>query len=104
MAFVTLSRREWVAIKGELDFAFGDDSPPGLRERIAALLVVTPSTWSDQACQLELADLSAVELVRSIARQGRRQLFDPHFLWQEQASIAEAEQIIRNHQHRIDGA
>jgi hypothetical protein len=104
MALVTLSRREWGAIMDELDFAYGDDSPPGLRERIAALLEFTPAAWTDQACQLELADLAAVDLVRSLARQGRRQPVYPQFLWQEQASIAEAEQIIRNHQHWIDGA
>jgi hypothetical protein len=104
MALLTLSRREWAAIVDELDFAYSDHSPPGLRERIAALLEVTPSAWTDQACQLELTDLAAVELVRSIAQRSRRQVVEPHFLWQEQASIAEAEQIIRNHQHRIGEA
>jgi hypothetical protein len=104
MALVTLARREWVVIMDELDGVYGDEAPPGLRERIAALLADTPSAWPDQACQLELADLAAVELVHSIVRQGQEQPVDPQFLWQEQASVAEAEKIIRNHQHRIGDA
>jgi hypothetical protein len=104
MALVTLARHEWGAIIAELDAVYGNDAPPGLRERIAALLADTPSAWPDQACKLELADLAAVELVHSIIRQGHKRPVDPDFLWQEQSSVAEAEKIIRDHQHRIGDA
>ena len=100
MTLVTLARQEWKAVAEELDAAYGDDSPPGLRERIATLLAATPAAWPDQACKLELADLAAVELVESIVRQQEKQLELPEFRWQEQSSIAEAEQIIHDHQHR----
>ena len=104
MALMTLSRQEWVVVLNELDAVYGNDAPPGLRERIASLLAVTPSAWSEQACQLELADLAAIVLVQKIVRQGQARPLIPHILWQEQASVAEAEQIIHDHQHRAGEA
>jgi hypothetical protein len=100
MALLTLSRQEWAVVLNELDAFYGNNAPPGLRERIASLLAVTPSAWSEQVCQLELADLAAIVLVQKIVRQEQARPVIPHFLWQEQASVAEAEQIIRDHQHR----
>jgi hypothetical protein len=100
MTLVTLARQEWKAIAEELNVAGRDDTPPGLRERIATLLAATPAAWPDQACILELADLAAVEFVESIVRQRKKRIALPEFQWQEQSSIAEAEQIIRDHQHR----
>ena len=100
MALVTLTRQEWKEIAEELSVAYRDDPPPGLRERIATLLAATPAAWPDQACKLELADLAAVELVESIVRQRKERPVIPGFQWQEQSSIAEAEQIIHDYQHR----
>jgi hypothetical protein len=99
MALLTLARQEWAAILDQLNASYGDSAPPGLCQRIAALLAITPSAWSEQACQLEVADLAAVTLVNSMVRQRQEQSGDSTFLWQEQASVAEAEQIIRDCQH-----
>jgi hypothetical protein len=100
MAFVTLTRREWVAVLRELDAAARDDPPPGLKERIVRVLASTPASWPDQACMLELADVAAIDLVFSLLQQMEVRSSETACIWQEDASIAEAERIIRDHQNR----
>jgi hypothetical protein len=97
---MTLTRREWSAVVEELELRHRDDAPPGLIERISALLAATPAAWPDQACRLELSDLEAVELVRVIVRQMHEHSAEPGFHWQEDASIAEAENILRQDRDR----
>jgi hypothetical protein len=99
---ITLTRREWIAVGEELNGRHRDEAPPGLLERIATLIAATPAAWPDQVCNLELSDLAAVDLVNTIVRQLHERGVEPGFQWQEEASVAEAEQIIRNHQNRSD--
>jgi hypothetical protein len=99
---ITLSRREWIAVGEELNGRPRDEAPPGLNERITALLAATPAAWPDQVCNLELSDLTAADIVYSIVRQLHDHDIAPGFMWQEEASIAEAEEIIRDHQDRAD--
>jgi hypothetical protein len=99
---MTLSRREWIAVGEELNGRHRDQSPPGLNERIAALLAATPAAWPDQECNLELSDLTALDLVSTIVRQIRERPVEPGFTWQEESSVAEAEQIIRDHRDRSE--
>jgi hypothetical protein len=102
VALITLTRREWVAVLNQLDASHFENDPPGLAERIAYLLAATPAAWPDQACNLELSDLTAADLVHAIVHEMHMQSVEPGFVWQEDASVAEAEQIIRNHQDRHD--
>jgi len=102
MVLITLSRREWVAVLDELEHRHQDDAPPGVCERIGAMLAETPAGWPDQECMVELGDPAAGELVRAIARDLRERPLERGFVWQEDASVAEAEQIIRNHQDQPD--
>jgi hypothetical protein len=98
MVLITLTRREWVAVVEELESRYQQDAPPGVCERIETLLAATPAAWPDQACKLELGDLAAGELVQTIIRKLHERPVEHGFVWQEEASVAEAEQIIRNHQ------
>jgi hypothetical protein len=100
MALVTLTRQEWSSILEALNAAQRADSPPGLKERIGSVLESTPAAWPDQACMLELADLAAVDLVFGLLQQGQMRSRETVFAWQEDASVAEAERIIRSHQNR----
>ncbi len=102
MPLITLTRREWIAVDEELNERHCDEAPPGLHERIATLIAATPAAWPDQVCNLELSDLMAVDLVKTIVRQFHERPAEPGFQWQEEASLAEAEDIIREHQNRTD--
>src|SRR4051812_39304074 len=102
MALITLTRREWVAIMKELESRRQEDIPPGMCERIATLLAATPPAWPEQACKLDLGDLAAGELVHAIARELRERPGEQGVVWQEEASVAEAEQIVRDHQDLRD--
>ena len=89
------SHAEWLAIARELDRSHAA-GPPGLAERVAALLRQAPSGWPDQIYALELDEGSA-EAVHAIhaALAGR----DPN-AGQRAATVAEAEAVIRDHQQR----
>ena len=97
MERLAYSRREWTAIARELESTYQGSAPPGLRERIAALLAGTPAAWSDQACELEL-DAASADVVREIVRRGRGQPADAGLAGQQAASLAEADAIVHDHQ------
>lgn len=98
---VTLRRAEWLAVARELDATYRDSAPPGLRERIADLLMRYPRVWNDEACPLEL-DPAAAEVVRAIVRRGRGLASDPAQEHARRSALAEAEEIIREHQRPGD--
>lgn len=97
MDSVTLRREEWLAVARELDATYRDSAPPGLRERIADLLMRFPRAWNDEACPLEL-DPAAAEVVRAIVRRGRGLAADPARERARRSALAEAEEILREHQ------
>ena len=90
------SHAEWLAIVRELAAPHQAAAPPGLVERVRALLRQAPDDWHDQIYALELDEGSA-EAVRiaHAALAGR----DPNAR-QRSASVGEAEAIVRNHQRR----
>ena len=95
---MTLARGEWLAVADELAGPHRAASPPGLEERVRALLRGVPSDWPDQPAALEL-DEAGADAVRAVlaALAGR----DPA-AGQRSASLAEADAIVRDHQHRPD--
>ena len=95
MPRLTHTRDEWMAVADELA-APHRAAPPGLEERVRALLREVPAGWSDQLATLELDEGSA-EAVRVVLADlaGR----DPA-AGQRSASVAEAEAIVRDHQRR----
>jgi hypothetical protein len=96
MPRIVLSIGEWQAVAHELRGAHTASAPPGLAERIQALLSQFPHDWPERAWALEL-DASSAEAVRAVhARlRGEHQNAD-----QRAASIAEAMQIIHDYQRR----
>ena len=92
---VTLERDEWVAVARELDSAYQDSAPPGLRARIAALLAATPATWAGEACSLQL-DEAAAEIVRRIVRRGRGLSEQPGGRRSRAQAVEEAKRILRD--------
>ena len=96
MPRMTLSRAEWLAVADELAGPHHDAAPPGLAERVHALLPGVPGDWPDQPAALELDEGSA-DAVRSVLASlaGR----DPA-AGQRSASVAEADAIVRAHQRR----
>lgn len=100
---VTLARDEWVAVARELDAAFGESAPAGLRDRIAALLADTPAAWGEQDCTLAL-DAATADTVRAIVRRGRGLPADPATARSQAAGLAEAERVIHEYQEQPDEA
>jgi hypothetical protein len=96
MPRLALTRAEWQAVAHELGSTRTAPAPPGLRERIQALLARAPQDWPDEPCALEL-DTSSAAAVRDIVATLRGQ--DQH-AGQRAASVAEATQIIHDHQQR----
>ena len=96
MPRIVLSLDEWRAVARELAAAHTSAAPPGLSERVQALLTQAHDGWVDRAVALELDEGSA-EIVRSVYRglMGA----DPN-LGQRSASVAEADMIVRDHQRR----
>lgn len=93
MPKMTYRRAEWLAIAEELAAAHWP-VPPGLAERVQALLHEIPDAWPEQSATLEL-DASSAEVVRAVrARLAGR----APGAGQRAASIAEANAIIRDHQ------
>ena len=87
---------EWRAISHELAATHTESAPPGLRERIQELIARAPHGWPEQPFALELDDSSAQALRVVVASLKD---VDPN-VGQRDASIAEAMQIIRDHQQR----
>ena len=90
------SRADWLAIARELDAAHHAAAPPGLTERVQALLREAPGEWPDQLYALELDEGSAEAVRAAHATLAGR---DPN-AEQRAASVAEAEAIVRKHQRR----
>jgi hypothetical protein len=97
MPRIVLSREEWRAVARELAAEHTITAPPGLSERVQALLTQAHDGWVDQALALELDEGSA-ESVRAVhcALSGT----DPD-VGQRSASVAEADMIVRDHQRRL---
>jgi hypothetical protein len=96
MPRVVLPVTTWRAVARELTGTHTAAAPPGLAERIHALLLQAPQGWSDQDLVLELDEGSA-EAVRAIhaALTGADRHSEPR-----SAAVAEADRIIREHQQR----
>lgn len=96
MPRIVLSLEEWRAAARELGAAHAIAAPPGLVERVQALLTQAHGGWVDQAVALELDEGNA-EIVRSVhcALKGT----DPN-AGHRSASVAEADMIVRDHQRR----
>jgi hypothetical protein len=97
MPRIVLSLQEWQTIAHELAAAHNSTAPPGLLERVQALLAQAHHGWSDQEFALEL-DESCAEAVETAHRSMTQR--DPAAS-QRAASVAEADAIVRGHQrHR----
>jgi hypothetical protein len=96
MPRLELTSAEWRAVAHELGSTQTAPVPPGLVERIQALLARAPSDWPEEACALEL-DTSSADAVRAIHANLSGQ---DQATGQRAASVAEAMRIIRDHQQR----
>ena len=96
MPRLVLSLAAWQAVAHELRATHTAQAPPGLCERIQALIDQAPSQWPEQECALEL-DASSAEAVHTVQT---RLTGDDSGTGQRAASVAEALQIIHNHQQR----
>jgi len=94
MPRIVLSVAEWQAIARELDRTDTASTPAELGERIQALLAAAPPDWPVQDLPLEL-DVSSAEAVQAI--YARLSGEDPG-AGQRAASVAEAMQIVHDHQ------
>jgi DNA-binding NarL/FixJ family response regulator len=96
MPRIVLSLEEWQAVAHELAASHTFTAPPGLTERVRELLTQAHDGWAEQAIALELDEGSA-ETVRAVhsVLTGT----DPN-AGQRSASVAEADDIIRDHQRR----
>jgi len=68
MPRITLSVEEWRAVLHHLDGGQTTPPPPGVVERIRALLSHAASGWPEQLFALELDDSSLKPCARSISR------------------------------------
>lgn len=103
MEDITLPRSEWAAVGRELSATSQGIAPSDLRFRIADLLGDIPAAWADEVCTLSL-DPPAAEIVRAIVRRGRGQPFDSDQVRDRTMGLAEAEDVIREHQGQAGGA
>jgi imidazolonepropionase-like amidohydrolase len=99
---VTLPRAEWAAVARELASTSRGEEPSGLRHRIDRLLADTPASWADEPRTLWL-DPSAATVVRAVVRRGRGLAVDPARARERAAGVAEAEDVIHDHQTQSDG-
>ena len=96
MPRIVLSLEEWQAVAHELAASHTFTAPPGLTERVRELLTQAHDGWAEQAIALELDEGSA-ETVRAV--HSVLMGIDPN-AGQRSASVAEADDIIRDHQRR----
>ncbi len=101
MDAVTLDRDEWIAVARELDTAYRESAPPGLRSRIEGLLEQIPAEWDHESCTLDL-DPASADVVRDIVRRGRGLPEHPGLPRSQREALTEAERIVHDHQHRHD--
>ena len=97
MVRLTLTRAEWLALAHELGAPHRTLAPPGLLERVRALLREAPAEWPDQRYTVEL-DATCADAARAALAvvTGCHPGTD-----QRGATLAEAEAIVRDHQRRI---
>jgi hypothetical protein len=93
---IVLSLEEWRAVARELAATHTIAAPPGLSERVQALITQAHDGWVDRAMALELDEGSA-ETVRAVFRALTG---TDDTAGQRSASVAEADDIIRDHQRR----
>jgi hypothetical protein len=96
MTRIVLAMAEWQAIAHELAATHTAIAPPGLLERVQALLAQAPPGWPDQSFALELDEGCAAAVQTVHASLTNR---DPA-AGQRVASVAEAVRIIHDHQQR----
>ncbi len=96
MPRIVLSLEEWRAVARELAAPHTVSAPPGLAERVRELLEQAHEGWDEQAIALELDEGSA-EAVRAVHSELTGT--DPA-AGQRSAAVAEADEIIRDHQRR----
>jgi hypothetical protein len=96
MPRVELSLAAWQAVARELAGIHHLAAPPGVVERIQALLAQAPQGWPEQTFALEL-DASGAEAVRAAHAALTH---DDRDAGQRAASVSEADQIIHDHQQR----
>lgn len=87
MSRLTYTRAEWAHLAQMLGVADRASVPPGLAERIDALLRETPPGWSEEPCALELDAGSAAAVAHLLAQRPV-----------ESGTLGEAEGIIQDHQ------
>jgi hypothetical protein len=102
METISLARDEWEAVDRELAARYTGTAPPGLRERIADMLLGVPRGWEHEACSLEV-DAAGADVVRAIVRRGRGQATDPGLERSQQQSLGEADRIVRESQQHPPG-
>jgi hypothetical protein len=96
MPRISLSLAQWQAVAQELAGTHTAVAPPGLSERIQALLIQAPQGWPEQVFALEL-DESCAEAVRAL---NATLTGDDLGAGQRTATVSEAMRIIHNHQQR----
>ena len=95
MARIVFTLAEWRSVARELRSPHHSVAPPGLHERIHALVQQAPQVWPDQPFALEL-DESSIEAVWAVhAALFRR---SPHARERE-SGISQASRIIQRHQY-----
>lgn len=93
MRRLTYTRAEWAHVAQLIGVADRARVPPGLAERIDALLRETPPEWSEEPCALELDAGSAAAVEHLFARRPV-----------ESGTLGEAEGIIQDHQREHHAA
>ena len=96
MARLEYRRSEWQAIVQGLRSPNRAAPPPGLVERIDALLAESPGEWAEHLSGLELDD----DVTAMVAQVHAALAPAQHGTPQQQASVHEASEIIRQHQRR----
>lgn len=99
---LTLPRSEWAAVSRELDATYRGADPSDLRLRIEALLSDIPMAWADEPCTLTLDQKSAA-IVMSIIERGRGQAVNVEEARERMTGLAEAEELIHQHQSPSSG-
>jgi hypothetical protein len=99
MPRIVLSHATWQAVAHEPTAALAAMAPPGSAERLYALLAQAPAGWPEQqwARDLDESNAEAVQLIHAALVH-----HDPGTA-QRRASVAEADQIIRQHQPSVGG-
>lgn len=100
---LTLRREEWAALAREVRERYRESAPAGLLARIDDLLRETPAGWADQECALEL-DPASAEVVTAVMDAMRGDPMESAQPTQEAQTLAEADAVLRAHQHRRDGS